>query len=168
MLEWLAALPFGYAMAALFAVVMLRANGTYWLGRGAAAGWRRSKWDGKVPSPAMARARDLISRWGAIAVALSFLTIGIQTAVNATAGVVRMPLKRYLPAVVLGSLIWAFMYATVGLAAVNAWLVAEAGSPRNWLFVVALAVVIGMTVLVRWLLTRAVRHLEPLDEQGLR
>ena len=125
-MTWSQFLP---AFAALFVIVMLRANATYWLGRGAAAGsrrWRKAEGDG---SPAWQRARDLVNRWGPIAVVLCFFTVGIQTAVNATAGVTRMPLRRYLPAVTLGSIAWATIYATVGLAAARAWLAAAARSP---------------------------------------
>ena len=32
-----------------------------------------------------------------------------------------MPLRRYLPALAIGSLIWGFLYATVGLATFSAW-----------------------------------------------
>lgn len=72
------------------------------------------------------------------AVPLSFLTVGIQTAVNASAGISRMSLKRYLPAVTVGCLIWALIYSTVGMAVVLAWL--ELG----WQWVVATAIVIGI------------------------
>jgi len=115
--------------AGLFVIVMLRANATYWLGRGAAAGTRRLRPTEGRRAPAWQRARRLVNRWGPIAVVLCFLTIGIQTAVNAIAGVSRMPLRRYLPAVTLGSIIWATVYATVGLAAVQAWLATAARSP---------------------------------------
>lgn len=113
----------------LFVIVMLRANATYWIGRGAAAGTRRWRSGETEPSPAWQRARRLVNRWGPIAVVLCFLTVGIQTAVNATAGVTRMPLRRYLPAVTLGSVIWATAYASVGLAAARAWLATAARSP---------------------------------------
>ena len=82
-MTWSQFLP---TFGALFVIVMLRANATYWLGRGAAAGgrrWRKSEGEG---SPAWQRARALVNRWGPIAVVLCFFTVGIQTAVNATAG----------------------------------------------------------------------------------
>ena len=81
-MTWSQFLP---TFGALFVIVMLRANATYWLGRGAAAGgrrWRKSEGEG---SPAWQRARALVNRWGPIAVVLCFFTVGIQTAVNATA-----------------------------------------------------------------------------------
>ena len=45
--------------------------------------------------------------------------IGIQTAVHLTAGVMRMPLRFYLPAAVVGSAAWAALYATIGSAVVQ-------------------------------------------------
>ena len=51
----------------------------------------------------------------------------------------RMPLRYYLPAAVAGSAVWAVLYATVGLAVVQAWLAAEAGS---WWGVAVLVLVV--------------------------
>lgn len=106
--------PFGVVVLALFVIVMLRANGTYWLGRALAAGARRSRWEKVLESRHYATGARWLNRWGAPAVSLSFLTIGIQTMVNLAAGVAQMPLRRYLPAVTVGCLLWAFMYGTVG------------------------------------------------------
>ncbi|MHA7126625.1 DedA family protein [Janibacter indicus] len=144
-MTWSQFLP---AFAALFVIVMLRANATYWLGRGAAAGsrrWRKVEGEG---SPAWQRARDLVNRWGPIAVVLCFFTVGIQTAVNATAGVTRMPLRRYLPAVTLGSIVWATIYATVGLAAAHAWLAAAARSPVGATLAAVALVAVVVTIVV--------------------
>lgn len=54
-------------------------------------------------------------------VALSFLTVGFQTLVNLAAGAARMPLRRYLPAMVVGGIAWAFLYATAGFVGFEAW-----------------------------------------------
>lgn len=168
-MTWSQFLP---AFAALFVIVMLRANATYWLGRGAAAGsrrWRKVEGEG---SPAWERARDLVNRWGPIAVVLCFFTVGIQTAVNATAGVTRMPLRRYLPAVTLGSIVWATIYATVGLAAAQAWLAAAARSPVGaTLVAVALVVMVVTAVVVHRRRARRPAHPEadgtdPRDVRG--
>src|SRR5699024_3794180 len=63
--------------------------------------------------------------------------------VNATAGAVRMPLRRYLPAVTLGGAIWALVYATIGLAAIHAWLAAAVRWPGT---VPITVVVVGAVV----------------------
>lgn len=136
------------AFGLLFVVVMARANATYWIGRGAAAGTRRLRVTEGPTSPSWQRAQRLVHRWGPLAVVLCFLTVGVQTAVNATAGITRMPLRRYLPAVTLGSVIWAAVYASVGLVAARAWLATVARSPAA--AAVLVAVVVGVVaVLVR-------------------
>lgn len=140
MLDALAALPFWQAFLALFAAAMVRSNGTYWVGRGAVAGWGRYRGAHGGPS---ARAETLLRRLGPVAVTLSYLTVGIQTAVHLTAGVMRMSLRWYVPAAVVGSALWAVLYATVGLAVVQAWLAAEAGS---WWGVAVVGLVVAATV----------------------
>jgi membrane protein DedA with SNARE-associated domain len=147
MLDRLAELPFWQAFLALFVIVLARSNATYWVGRGAIAAWRRYRGShGELT----ARAEALLRRLGPFAVTLSYLTVGIQTAVHLTAGVMRMPLRFYLPAAVVGSAAWAALYATVGLAVVQAWLAAEAGS---WWGFAVLAV--AGVALIAWLVTRS-------------
>ncbi|MEW1955838.1 VTT domain-containing protein [Terrabacter sp. NPDC080008] len=145
MLDTLAALPFRWAFLALFASATVRSHGTYWVGRGAVAGWQRYR---GTHGELAARAEALLRRLGPLAVTLSYLTVGVQTAVHLTAGAVRMPLRLYVPAAVVGSAMWAALYATVGLAVVRAWLAAEAGS---WwgLAIVAVALVAGVGLVVR-------------------
>ncbi|GAA4031871.1 hypothetical protein GCM10023063_13500 [Arthrobacter methylotrophus] len=128
-MEQILDLPFEMALMVLFAVVMLRVNAMYWIGRGTAAGMRRTRVAGALRRPKAAKAQALIQRFGPYAVVLTFLAVGLQTAVNLAAGAAKMPLSRYLPAAAAGSAIWAFVYATVGLAAMEAWLAIMAGSP---------------------------------------
>lgn len=148
MLDRLATLPFWQAFVALWVIVMARSNATYWLGRGAVAGWRRAR---PRPEPERrARAEALIRRLGPVAVSLSYLTVGIQTTIHLTAGLLRMPMRAYVPAAVVGSMAWAAIYATVGLAFVEAWVAAMAGSWHGLAALGALAVV----GIVTWLLGR--------------
>lgn len=117
--------PIAIVLLALFCIVMARSNGTYWVGRIISRNTAHSRARRIVESRPFAAGARWLNRWGAPAVTLSFLTIGIQTMVHLAAGVTRMPLRRYLPAVVAGSVIWAFMYGTVGLvgwyAAIYLW-----------------------------------------------
>ncbi len=145
-MDAIVSLPFVWAFLILFVIVMLRSNATYWAGRGLSAGGRKTKLQKYLNSPAFHRAENIIARWGAPAVSVSFLTIGVQTAVNMAAGLGRMPLRRYIPATVVGSVAWACIYATIGLAAFDAALAAAAGSPLALLVlvVVAAAAVVGI------------------------
>lgn len=146
MMESITSLPFAWAFLTLFIIVMLRSNATYWAGRGLAAGGRRTRLQKHLDSPAVLRAEKIIARWGAPAVSVSFLTIGVQTAVNMSAGLGRMPLRRYIPATVVGSIAWACIYATIGLAAFDVALAAAAGSPLALaaLVLMAAAAVLGV------------------------
>ncbi len=129
--------PFPATVAAFFVVVMLRANATYWLGRLVRRGAGHSRAARLLARPGYQRAEAWVDRWGAPTVTLCFLTVGVQTLVNLAAGVSRMSLWRYLPAVVVGSVLWALVYAGVGFVGLGAvqllwqrspWLVAGGGA----------------------------------------
>jgi membrane protein DedA with SNARE-associated domain len=140
-------LPFPVAVGVLFVIVMLRANATYWIGRGAETGAERTRLSGLLNSPRFRRAQRIVARWGAPIVTVSFLTVGIQTLVNLAAGVARMPLRRYLPAVTIGCVLWALLYATVGFVTVTAWLRLYELSPVAAI-VVTVALLAGLAVFV--------------------
>lgn len=135
--------PFAGVVGFLFVIVFLRAQGTYWLGRGIAAGSIRSplgrRLGARLSGPGLGRAVALLHRWGPIAVTLSFFTVGVQTMVNGAAGLTRMPFLRYTIAMIPGCVAWAFIYATVGLTAFYAAVSAAAGSPWALLAVVGAA-----------------------------
>lgn len=104
---------------ALYVIVLLRAGGTFAVGWLAGAGARRSRLAARFSSERFQRVERAIQRWGAPVVAVSFLTVGFQTAANFLAGSMRMPLPRYLPALFLGGAAWALLYATVGIGALD-------------------------------------------------
>ena len=140
-LDFLAGWPYPVAVGILFVVVLLRAGATYALGRGAHAGANRTRLARLTARPGFRRAERLVERWGAPVVTASFLTVGVQTLVNLAAGLARMPVRRYLPALAVGGLIWAFLYATVWSAGVAAWRGLYALSP-------VAAIVVGVTLLL--------------------
>ena len=107
-------LPFPAVVAALFVIVVCRAGGTYLVGRLAAYGARHTRLSRLLDSPAFAAASARIDRYGAPVVSLSFLTIGFQTLANLAAGATRMRWLHYLPALAIGALVWALIYATIG------------------------------------------------------
>lgn len=116
----------GWPVWAVFVVLFLgafvRGNATYWIGRAIRAGGARSRFAGMLERPGTARAERWVRTVGPPAVSLGFLTVGVQTAINLSAGVLRMPQRRWIPAVVVGALLWATLYTTVGLAFVAALL----------------------------------------------
>lgn len=118
--------PIGIALAFLFCVAMIRGQATYWLARIATEqtlrrtrpteGWlaRVHRW---LASDAVDRGRGAVQRWGLPAVTLCYLTVGLQTVVLASAGVLRMRWLRFTLAQSVGAVAWAVIYSTVGFAA---------------------------------------------------
>jgi membrane protein DedA with SNARE-associated domain len=152
--------PYPVAVAALFVVVMVRAGATYAIGRAAQAGVRRSRRSRAMSRPRYARMQQLVARWGAPIVTLSFLTVGIQTLVNLAAGVLRMPLRRYVPALTVGAIIWAFLYATVGFATFAAWRRVY----QVWPVVAIVSIVVLLAGLAAYIIWQ-VRHRHQDDDQ---
>jgi membrane protein DedA with SNARE-associated domain len=147
---FLSELGFAELLAALFAIVFLRAQATYWLARAIVTGVASRRWGRWLESPAMRRASAVLARYGAPAVTVSFLTVGLQTMVNAAAGAARMRWLVYLLAMIPGCLAWALIYATVGFAVLWAVIGAAAGSPGGIAVLAALvAAVVVAVVLVR-------------------
>lgn len=143
-------LPFWWTVFAFFVIVMLRANGTYWIGRGIIAGTGRTRWRRALETKGYQSASALINRWGPPAITLSFLVIGLQTMTNLAAGVTRMPLRRYLPAVTVGCVIWALIYGTGGLIS---WALLVAAWRHNPVLT-AIGVVAVVTLFAAWFLRR--------------
>jgi len=142
--SWLDGKPFVITFTVLFVIVLLRAQATYWLGRGVTAGVLHTKLASKITGPRTTRAIASLNRWGPPLVTVSFLTIGLQTVINGAAGLIRMPWIRYTIAMLIGCVAWALIYATVGIAAVEAGLALAARSP--WALILVLAAVIGVVI----------------------
>lgn len=154
--------PFGLVFAALFAIVMTRANATYWVGRALRKGSDRSRLAAVTRRPGYRRVEAALQRWGAPVVSLCFLTIGVQTMVNVAAGATRMPLRRYLPAVTIGSVLWALIYSTVGFVGVKALAISWERWPVATL-VVGGVVLLGLIAFV--LAGMVGRHRRPVDAE---
>jgi membrane protein DedA with SNARE-associated domain len=137
--------PVWVVFVVLFLGAFTRGNATYWLGRAIRSGGARSRFATMLERPGMARAERWVRTIGPPAVALGFLTVGVQTAINLSAGVLRMPQRRWLPAVTIGALLWSTLYTTVGLAFVAALF----GDLEWWWAVVAAAVVALVVVVSR-------------------
>lgn len=158
--------PFAALFAFFFAVVLLRTQATYWVARLVTV-WTLDRtrpvrpWVARVHAwlsgASTARGIEALRRWGLVAVPLSFLATGTKTVVNGAAGVVRMPFGRYLPAMLLGCVLHATIYATVGWAVWTAALAAATGSPWGVAVLVALgaAGVVAVVVTVRRRAARA-------------
>lgn len=139
-------LEFGALYLTLLGIVFARAQATYWVGRLAGGGARRIGFVQRLESRRLGTAEKLLAKYGAPAITLSFVTIGLQTALNGLAGLGRMPVGRYVVFMLPGCAAWALIYATVGLAAIWAWLGLAASSPWGLAAIVAVGAVIAVTV----------------------
>lgn len=140
--------PFALIYTVFFLGALARGSATYLAGRALRSGGQRTRLSRHLDRESVRRAERVVGRWGAPAVTLSFLTVGFQTAVNAAAGALRMPWRRYLPGVVCGALIWAWVYTTIGFVVLGA---VFGRTPWPWVVgaVVAVVLVVVATALVR-------------------
>ena len=127
MLERLHSLPYPWVFLFFWCLAMMRSHTMYWIGRGITAGTARTRWVSLLESPVYARAQAWSARWGVLAVPVSFLTVGIQSVIQLSAGVARMPLRRYVAATAAGAIAWAAVYTTIGMAILTAWLTGPIG-----------------------------------------
>ena len=142
MLERIHSLPYPWVFLFFWCLAMMRSHTMYWIGRGITAGTARSRWVSLLESPVYARAQAWSARWGVLAVPVSFLTVGIQSVIQLSAGVARMPLRRYVAATAAGAIAWAAVYTTIGMAILSAWLTGPTGRLICLLILTALALVV--------------------------
>ncbi|MDR0284618.1 MAG: hypothetical protein LBI33_06970, partial [Propionibacteriaceae bacterium] len=117
MIDWVQGQPFVLAAAFLTGVAAVRSQSTYWLGRGIRAGVVRTAWARKIATDKEQRVVRQLEHWGWPVIPVSFLTVGFQTAVQLTAGLLGWRWPRYTLAAIPGWLAWGCVYAAGGLAA---------------------------------------------------
>ena len=157
--------PFWVVYLSLFAIVLARAQATYWLGRAIGAGVHRSALARRLGSR-LARAERLVGRYGPPAVTVSFVTVGLQTAMNLVAGTMRMRFGRYLLAMVIGSLVWALLYSLGGLAVLAAWWHLFTTSPALAITIAVLAAAVITALVLHRRTRRATMHKSATKQAG--
>jgi membrane protein DedA with SNARE-associated domain len=103
-----------------------------------------------LTGPGARRGLAMVHRWGPFAVTLAYLTVGVQTVVFTSAGLLRMPYLRFTIASIPGSVAWAFIWGTVGLGA--AWAAVTLAAEQPWVLagvLVLLLAVVAVLVLRR-------------------
>lgn len=148
-----------WLFAFLTGVVFFRTQGTYWIARWARAGTetladkntadarptRRTRLAAALSGPGTEKARIFLERWGFIGIPVSFLTIGFQTLVHASAGYTRMRFDLYTLAMIPGCFAWAAVYTAIGLSLWEVWL----RSP--WLLALVIVALVALAFgLNRW------------------
>lgn len=122
MRDWIEGLPLIWSIVFFTSGALFRASATHILGRAMAAGAELSKLRRFLDSAVYKKAAEFVDRWGPFAVPLSFLTVGVQSAVMLSTGLARMRLWKFIPGVIAGAVIWGTLYGTVGMAVVWTWL----------------------------------------------
>lgn len=145
MREWLEGLHWSAAIGFMWLVGIVRTSIVFSLGWLASTGGSRlHKIQHLMDHPLYRRAQAFVNRWGVLAVPACFVTVGFQTAVILTTGFTRMPLTRWIPAMLVGTFMWGLIYATVGMSVIWLWL-------ENPLIALSLALVLLLLVLfIRW------------------
>ena len=142
MLERIHSLPYPWVFLFFWCLAMMRSHTMYWIGRGIIAGTARTRWVSLIESPMYARAQAWSARWGVLAVPMSFLTVGLQSFIQISTGVARMPLHRYAAATVVGAIAWAIVYTTIGMAILTAWITGPIGRIASLLTVAVLVLIV--------------------------
>ncbi|QCB93261.1 DedA family protein [Cellulomonas shaoxiangyii] len=157
-------LPLGLVLVIFFVSVLARSHATYWAGRAVARGaqyegahrhgprlWKRTvdRLAQFAGTPLARTGLALVHRWGPLAVTAGYLTVGVQTAVFAAAGLLRMPYLRFTIASLPGSAAWAVVWGTVGIGAVWGAVALAAGSPWGVAALLAAAAVVVLMLLAR-------------------
>jgi membrane protein DedA with SNARE-associated domain len=97
-----------------------------------------------------ARAEEWFARYGGRAVFFGRLTPVVRSFISIPAGVLGIPLGRYIVLTLLGSLIWCFGFAAAGWAAGGAWASIDHGFRyADYVVVVALLVLIAAMIVHR-------------------
>ncbi|MGO1523654.1 MAG: DedA family protein [Nesterenkonia sp.] len=156
------------AWALLFVVGLLRGQGTYWIGYGASGAathigdrgpGRWAKVQAWLNSDRTRASRTVVQRVGIIAVPLCYLTVGLQTAVLAAAGLVRIPWLKFTLAQLPGAAAWAAIYSTVGFAGWTAAVAAFTGTGWGWALL-TIAVAAGVLLVVPRVGRRTLQRLD--------
>ncbi|MBV7363917.1 VTT domain-containing protein [Actinomycetaceae bacterium TAE3-ERU4] len=149
MTQWLNSLSLRDLILALTIIVFFRAQGTYWIGRFIAAGAVKNFTSPLMQSvkrwfegPTPRKGAKILERWGIIVIPLCFLTVGVQTAINAGAGIVKMDWKKYTLAMIPGCIIWGILYAAGLLAIWKALFLTLTGSWQGLLFLLTLSILL--------------------------
>lgn len=146
--DWLQEnLPFFILM---LTVAVVRSQAIYWLGRAVPVlaqkygktSERIAKLDAWLNGDQVRRGTEVLERWGIIVIPLSFLTIGIQSLIQAAAGMARMRWWLYTLAAMPGVVAWAIIYGA-GLS-VGWHTTAAALSGNRW----AITALVAFAVLI--------------------
>ncbi|MFC6882008.1 MULTISPECIES: DedA family protein [Actinomadura] len=153
---WGMPLWLGAAVAVL--IIFVRGQVYYWIGRTVGPRVYTSRIGRRVGEHRLRRVEAMVARRGALAVFAAHWVAGLRHAIPVSAGVVRMPLPRYLAASALGSALWTPPWVVGGYAVVWGWLEVFGRSPAA-----TAALVAAVAALVAGLVAYRRRRRAPED-----
>lgn len=153
-----AAMPNGAATAGLLVAVAAGATSGdhlgYWIGRRSGGRLRGSKVVRRLGVQHFDRATDVLRRRGPVAIVGTRLLPVVRTIVPAAAGASGLAYRRFLPASLAGSLLWAALYVGGGTVLSSVWDATEHALGRaTWLLLVAVLLVLLPVLALRRVLT---------------
>lgn len=174
--SWMDGWPVLVVLLFFLVGAVLRSQAIYWLGRGLAVGVVRSRdahadrsaddrgavarlrdrLAASLDSRQMARARVAVERWGMPVVPLAFLTVGFQSAVFATVGLLRIGWLAFTLWSLPGAVAWAVVWGGGGMVAA-AGVVAAAREAPGALAAVLLGAGLAVTVVTALVRRRRAR-----------
>lgn len=145
-LDWLQTFPLWQTTIILAILVGLRAQATYWCGKLVQRGLLKTKWAKKISRQSNSRGVKTIQKWGWPIIPLSFLTIGLQTIIQFSAGLIDIKWSRYTLAAIPGYIIWALIYASGGLTLFNSIVTGRISYFILFVIIVIVALVAGQLI----------------------
>jgi membrane protein DedA with SNARE-associated domain len=118
---------------------------------------RHGRWV-HLPPERLARAEQWFERRGDAAVFIGRVLPVVRSFVSIPAGVLEMPLRRYVPLTLVGSAIWCFAFAGVGVAVGASWESFDRSFRYADYVAIALVAALVVIVVVRAVLKRSRRR----------
>lgn len=109
----------------------------------------RGKICGWAQDPKTLQTMAMLRRRGWIAIPAAFLTVGVQTFVVVSAGLIGLSYPRFVLAAFPGWLAWAAIYSTIGFAMWKAAVAAAAASPAGIAAISMLTLGLGVYVVIK-------------------
>lgn len=122
----------------------------YWLGRRHGPRLREAKMVRKLGQRHWDRAMAALNQYGAAAVFVTRLVPVVRTLTPAVAGAARVPYRRFLPASLVGSLMWSALYVSLGaFAGASATRLEQLVGQAGWVLLGVLGVAVLIVAVLR-------------------
>ncbi|MFI6516820.1 DedA family protein [Spirillospora sp. NPDC050679] len=137
-------MPLWLGVVVAVAIIFVRGQVYYWIGRGVGPRIYTSRLGRKIGEHRLRRVEALVARRGMLAIIGAHWVAGIRHAIPVCAGVMRMPLPRFMVASMVGAVLWTPPWVVGGYAVVWGWLEVFGRSPLALAgLVAAVAVLVG-------------------------